>query len=65
MIERTRRVEHRMPPASRILPQVAMKPVEAAAANDVERARAIPLPRATDVVGMRDHHLENCTKLGL
>lgn len=41
VIERTRRVEHRMPPASRILPQVAMKPVEAAAANG--RGASIPV----------------------
>lgn len=33
VIERAQRVEYRMPPASRILPQVAMKPVEAATAN--------------------------------
>ncbi len=29
------------------------------ARDDVEAA-AIPLPRAADVVGMREHHLENC-----
>lgn len=28
-------------------------------------ARAVALPRAADVVGMRDHHEENCTKLGI
>ncbi|HEU0139788.1 MAG TPA: hypothetical protein VFQ79_08765 [Bryobacteraceae bacterium] len=45
VIERTRRVEHRMPPASRILPQVAMKPVEAAAANG--RGASIPVTGRT------------------
>lgn len=34
-------------------------------ARDVPGARAIALPRAHDVVGMREHHLENCAKLGL
>jgi glyoxylase-like metal-dependent hydrolase (beta-lactamase superfamily II) len=33
--------------------------------RDVTGARAIELPRAGNVVGMRDHHRENCTKLGL
>jgi glyoxylase-like metal-dependent hydrolase (beta-lactamase superfamily II) len=28
-------------------------------------ARAIRFPRAADVVGMRDHHEDNCAKLGL
>lgn len=39
--------------------------LDAAAAGDGERARATPLPRAADVVGMREHHLDNCTRLGL
>ena len=39
--------------------------LDAAARNDAEEARAIAFPRAADVVGMRDHHVENCHKLGL
>lgn len=38
---------------------------EAAATGDVEAALAVPFPRAADVVGMRDAHVENCKKLGL
>jgi hydroxyacylglutathione hydrolase len=37
----------------------------AAAANDRDAALALPWPRATDVVGMRDHHLENLAAVGL
>jgi glyoxylase-like metal-dependent hydrolase (beta-lactamase superfamily II) len=39
--------------------------IDAGQRGDVEAARAIALPRAEDVVGMRDHHRENCDKLGL
>jgi len=39
--------------------------LEAAARRDRAAALAIELPRAADVVGMRDHHIDNCTKLGL
>jgi glyoxylase-like metal-dependent hydrolase (beta-lactamase superfamily II) len=39
--------------------------LDAGGRGDVEAARAIPLPRADDVVGMREHHLDNCRKLGL
>lgn len=35
------------------------------AAANAAAALAIELPRAADVVGMRDAHRENCTKLGL
>lgn len=38
---------------------------EAAARGDVAGALAIELPRAADVVGMRDHHRDNCVKVGL
>lgn len=38
---------------------------EAAARGDVQAALAIELPRAADVVGMRDAHRENCGKVGL
>lgn len=34
------------------------------AAPDREAARAVPWPRAHDVPGMRDHHEDNCRKLG-
>ncbi|MGC4117684.1 MAG: MBL fold metallo-hydrolase [Myxococcales bacterium] len=33
-----------------------------AAAESEEAAQAVPLPRAQDVPGMREHHLENCRK---
>jgi len=33
--------------------------------NDPGAALSIPLPRAGDVFGMREHHLENCRKIGL
>jgi glyoxylase-like metal-dependent hydrolase (beta-lactamase superfamily II) len=33
--------------------------------SDAAAAGAIELPRAADVTGMRDHHGENCAKLGL
>lgn len=33
--------------------------------NDAAAAKAVPLPRAEEVVGMRSHHLENCRKAGL
>jgi glyoxylase-like metal-dependent hydrolase (beta-lactamase superfamily II) len=35
-----------------------------ALASTEEAARAVPLPRAQDVPGMREHHLENCQKAG-
>lgn len=35
------------------------------AARTREAALAVPWPRAHEVVGMRDHHVENCAKLGL
>ena len=38
---------------------------EAAARRDSAAALAIELPRAADVIGMRDAHVENCKKLGL
>jgi glyoxylase-like metal-dependent hydrolase (beta-lactamase superfamily II) len=37
----------------------------AAARADVAAALAVAWPRAHDVAGMRDHHLDNCRKLGL
>ena len=37
--------------------------LEAGARGDVAALHAVPLPRAADVVGMRDHHLDNCRKL--
>lgn len=33
--------------------------------NDAAGARATPLPRAGDVIGMRSHHIDNCRKAGL
>lgn len=36
-----------------------------AARGDAAAAHAMAWPRATDVVGMREHHLDNCRKLGL
>jgi glyoxylase-like metal-dependent hydrolase (beta-lactamase superfamily II) len=39
--------------------------IDAGGRGELEAAGAIPLPRAADVVGMRDHHLDNCRKLGL
>jgi hydroxyacylglutathione hydrolase len=36
-----------------------------AQAGEPEAALTIPLPRAADAPGMRDHHLENCRKAGL
>jgi hydroxyacylglutathione hydrolase len=39
--------------------------LDAAARRDVAGAQQIELPRAADVVGMRDHHVENCTAVGL
>ncbi|HVV85524.1 MAG TPA: MBL fold metallo-hydrolase [Kofleriaceae bacterium] len=39
--------------------------LDAAAAGDLEAALAIPLPRAADVEGMRDHHRDNCVAAGL
>lgn len=71
VIEQTRRVEYRMPPASRILPQVAMKPVEAAAANgrgasmpvtgrtpdDATRFRPPAAPAQINVEQITDHVL--------
>jgi len=37
----------------------------AAAAGSRELGHALALPRAAEVVGMREHHLENCTRVGL
>lgn len=34
-----------------------------AEAGDLDAALAVPMPRAADVVGMRDHHRENCEKV--
>lgn len=39
--------------------------IEIAARRDVAAAAELALPRAADVVGMRDHHRDNCRKLGL
>ena len=39
--------------------------IEAGERRDASAASAIPLPRAADVVGMRDHHRDNCTRVGL
>jgi hydroxyacylglutathione hydrolase len=39
--------------------------IDAGGRGDLDAARAIPLPRAEDVVGMREHHQGNCRKLGL
>lgn len=39
--------------------------IEAGGRGDAATALAIPLPRAAEVVGMRDAHRENCAKLGL
>ena len=39
--------------------------LDAAARGDREAAHRVPWPRALDVAGMRDHHVENCVKLGL
>ena len=36
-----------------------------AARGDAAAALAMRWPRATDVAGMREHHLDNCRKLGL
>jgi glyoxylase-like metal-dependent hydrolase (beta-lactamase superfamily II) len=33
--------------------------------NDAALAKSIPLPRAENVSGMADHHLDNCQKAGL
>ncbi len=33
------------------------------AARDIEAARAVPLPRAADVAGMAEHHLDNCARV--
>ncbi|MEP6914769.1 MAG: MBL fold metallo-hydrolase [Acidobacteriota bacterium] len=38
---------------------------DAAVRRDSEVARAVVLPRAADVAGMREHHLENCAAAGL
>ena len=38
---------------------------DAAATGDPARFAAVPLPRAAEVVGMREHHLANGAKLGL
>ena len=39
--------------------------LDVAARRDVAAAASVPLPRAADVVGMRDHHRENLRKLGI
>ena len=39
--------------------------LDVAARRDVAAARDMSLPRAADVVGMRDHHRENLRKLGI
>ena len=39
--------------------------LEVAARRDIQGAETMTLPRAADVVGMGDHHRENCRKLGL
>lgn len=39
--------------------------LEVSARRDVAAAGAMPLPRAGDVVGMRDHHRDNLRKLGI
>jgi glyoxylase-like metal-dependent hydrolase (beta-lactamase superfamily II) len=39
--------------------------LEIAARRDVAAAAELALPRAADVAGMRDHHRDNCRKLGL
>jgi glyoxylase-like metal-dependent hydrolase (beta-lactamase superfamily II) len=39
--------------------------LDVAARRDVAAAANLVLPRAADVVGMRDHHRENCRKLGI
>lgn len=39
--------------------------LELGAAGDAAAARAMAWPRAADVVGMGDHHRDNCAKLGL
>jgi hydroxyacylglutathione hydrolase len=39
--------------------------LEVAARRDFRGAETMVLPRAADVVGMREHHRENCRKLGL
>ncbi|HVK74742.1 MAG TPA: MBL fold metallo-hydrolase [Kofleriaceae bacterium] len=38
---------------------------DAGARGDAVAARAVELPRAADVVGMRDHHRDNCAVVGL
>jgi glyoxylase-like metal-dependent hydrolase (beta-lactamase superfamily II) len=39
--------------------------IELGARRDVTRARELALPRAEDAVGMRDHHRDNCAKVGI
>lgn len=39
--------------------------IAAGAARSRELGHALQLPRAAKVVGMRDHHLDNCAKVGL
>lgn len=39
--------------------------IRAGERHDVEGARSLALPRADDVVGMRDHHRDNCAKVGI
>ena len=39
--------------------------LDVAARRDLAAAASMALPRAADVVGMREHHRDNCRKLGL
>jgi metal-dependent hydrolase (beta-lactamase superfamily II) len=39
--------------------------LEAGERSDVAAARELALPRAADVVGMREHHRDNCAAVGL
>jgi glyoxylase-like metal-dependent hydrolase (beta-lactamase superfamily II) len=39
--------------------------IEVGQNRDLEGARTIALPRAADVVGMREHHCDNCAKIGI
>ena len=39
--------------------------IDAGSRGDASTAAAITLPRAADVVGMRDHHRDNCARVGL
>ena len=39
--------------------------IEVGRRRDISGARELVLPRAEDVVGMRDHHRDNCLKVGI